>query len=90
MSLIRQWHVQEALVSYASLHTMLPELTEEEVLRALEVEHRTRRRRSIIDRLIARAVRLNELSFQRQLKEKYHATSLVESDVRSERPGPVA
>ena len=82
---IRQWHVQEALASYLSLQTMMSELTEQEVLRALEVEHRTRRRRSIIDRLIARAVRLNEITYQQQLKEKYHATPLVESDVRHQR-----
>jgi hypothetical protein len=84
MSEIRQWHVQEALASYTSLQTMMSELTEQEVLRALEVEHRTRRRRSILDRLIARAVRLNEITYQQQLKEKYHAPSVVESDVRHE------
>ena len=50
----------------------LNELTEEEVLAALDLEGATRRRRSVIDRLISRAARLNEIRYVRQLKEKYH------------------
>lgn len=84
MSEIRQWHVQAVLESYQNLGVILPELTEQEVLRALEVEHRTRRRRSMIDRLIARATRLNEITYQLLLKEKY-ATPLVESPDRQKR-----
>lgn len=71
---VRSWHIDQALASYPSLKRVLGELTEEEVLRALELESATLRRRSIIDRLISRAVRLNELSYSRQLKEKFHGT----------------
>lgn len=68
----RPWHIGQALDSYPSLLKVLSELTEEEVLHALSLESASRRRQSIIDRLISRAVRLNELSYAKTLKEKYH------------------
>lgn len=71
---VRKWHLDQALASYPSLKRVLGELTEEEVLAALDLESATMRRRSVIDRLISRAVRLNELSYSRQLKERYHGT----------------
>lgn len=74
---VRKWYVSEALTSYARLTELLPELTEEEVLACLELEAASTRRESVLDRLISRAVRLNELHYQRQLKEKFqwHASS---------------
>lgn len=54
------------------LHDLIDELTEEEVLAALDLESGSQRRRSIIDRLISRAARLNELKYVKTLKEKYH------------------
>jgi hypothetical protein len=68
---VRKWHIDQALASYPSLKRVLGELTEEEVLAALNLESATMRRRSVIDRLISRAVRLNELSYSRQLKERF-------------------
>lgn len=68
---VRKWHIDQALASYPSLKRVLGELTEEEVLAALDLESATMRRRSVIDRLISRAVRLNELSYSRQLKERF-------------------
>lgn len=68
---VRKWHLDQALASYPSLKRVLGELTEEEVLAALDLESATMRRRSVIDRLISRAVRLNELSYSRQLKERF-------------------
>jgi len=56
------------------LHDLIDELTEEEILAALELESGTQRRSSIVDRLISRAVRLNELKYSKLLKEKYHGT----------------
>jgi len=56
------------------LHELIGELTEAEVFAALELESGSQRRASIIDRLISRAVRLNELKYSKQLKEKYHGT----------------
>lgn len=69
---VRQWHFAQALDSYTSLKKVVNELTEEEVLAALDLESRALRRRSLIDRLISRAVRLNEINYSRQLKEKTH------------------
>ena len=69
---VRKWHLNQALASYPSLKAVIGELTLEEVIAALDLESGSLRRRSLIDRLISRAVRLNEVSFNRQLKEKYH------------------
>ena len=69
---VRKWYLDRALASYPSLKAVIGELTLEEVIAALDLESSTLRRASLIDRLISRAVRLNEVSFNRQLKEKYH------------------
>lgn len=69
---LRQWHVGQALDSFRSLIGVLGELTEEEVMHCLQVEAGSLRRRSVIDRLISRAARINEQRFTRQLKEKFH------------------
>ena len=69
---VRQWHFVQALHSYTSLKKVVNELTEEEVLAAFDLESRALRRRSLIARLLSRAVRLNEINYSRQLKEKYH------------------
>ncbi len=68
----RQWRVTEALSSMRRLNELIDDLSEEEVIAALELESGSQRRRSIVDRLISRAVRLNELKYAKYLKEKYH------------------
>jgi hypothetical protein len=70
--MVRKFEVTRALESFGELTMLLNDLTEEEVLAALNLESATRRRRSFIDRLISRAVRLNEVRYSSQLKEKYH------------------
>lgn len=80
---VRKWHLNQALTSYPSLKRVLNELTEEEVLAALDLESRTLRRRSIVERLISRATRLNELSYNRQLKEKFHHGTHSQDPVQS-------
>lgn len=75
MTSVNNSKLGKVLSSYSTLSSALPKLTEQEVLAALELEAATQRRQSVIDRLIARAVRLNELNYQRHLKEKYHGTS---------------
>ena len=72
---VRKWYLDRALASYPSLKAVIGELTLEEVIAALDLESSTLRRRSLIDRLISRAVRLNEVSFNRQLKEKHRGKS---------------
>ena len=79
--LTRRYYIDRALSNFANLTTTLSELTEPEVLLCLELEAGSRRRRSVLDRLISRAVRLNELSYNRQLKEKFHGShSLQDHD----------
>lgn len=70
----RRFYIDLALSNFASLVAILPELTEQEVLKCLQIEASSYRRQSVLDRLISRAVRLNELSYNRQLKEKFHGT----------------
>jgi len=72
---VRKWYVDQALLSFIRLHEVLSDLTEAEVLACLDLEAATQRRRSVIDRLISRAVRLKEIEINRQLKEKYHGSS---------------
>ncbi len=72
---VRKWHLAQAVDSFTTLKAVVNELTEEEVLAALDLESRAARRRSLIDRLISRAVRLNEINYASQLKEKYRGKS---------------
>lgn len=72
---IRDWYVGQALTSVTRLNEILVELTEDEVLAALNLESQSTRRRSILDRLISRAVRLNEIEHAAKLKLKYLGAS---------------
>lgn len=72
---VRKWYVDQALQSFVRLNEVLGELTEAEVFACLDLEAASQRRRSLIDRLISRAIRLKEIEFNKSLKEKYHGTS---------------
>lgn len=69
---VRKWHLAQATQSFTTLRTVVNQLTSDEVIAALELESQSLRRKSILNRLISRASRLNEIEFTRQLKEKYH------------------
>ena len=79
---VRKWYVDQALQSFTRLNEVLHELTEEEVFACLDLEAASQRRRSTIDRLISRAVRLSEIALNKRLKEKYHGTSVLQNHVR--------
>lgn len=79
---VRRFQIDQALHTFKSLTSVLEELTEEEVLACLKLEASSRRRQSVLDRLISRAVRINELSYSTRLKEKFHGTRSLESHVR--------
>ncbi len=64
----------QALGSVAQLNSILLELTEEEVLACLDLESQSARRKSVINRLIARAARLNEIAYVTAIKMKYRAS----------------
>lgn len=69
----RKYQLGLATSSMAGLRSVINDLTLEEVIAALDLEVRSLRRKSHIDRLIARASRLKEVEFTTQLREKYHA-----------------
>lgn len=75
----RKWYIDQALQSFLRLNEVLGDLTEAEVLACLNLEAASQRRRSVIDRLISRAVRLREIEYNRQLKEKFHGTPILEN-----------
>lgn len=68
---VRRYYIDQALKSFKGLTTALDELTEEEVLACLALEAGSRRRPSVLNRLISRAGRLQELRYTSQLKEKF-------------------
>lgn len=78
---VRKWYVHEALASFRRLGVVVDELTAEEVVACLDLEAGSQRRRSVIDRLIARAIQLNTLSFSQLLQEKYHGTHPLQNHV---------
>ena len=67
---VREWHMQLALKSYRSLVDIVDQLTEEEVLAAIELEKASLRRKSLLDRLIQQAVDLYRQKLTSSLKEK--------------------
>lgn len=67
---VREWHMRLALKSYRSLLDIIEELTEEEVLAALELEKSSLRRKSIVDRLIQKAVDFYRQNLINPIKEK--------------------
>lgn len=68
---VSKFKLVQALESARALNACLNDLTEQEVLAALDLESGSRRRPSILNRLISRAVRLNEVRYAAQLKERY-------------------
>lgn len=64
---VRKWYLSEALTSYRRMLEVVGELTEEEVFACLDLEAGSQRRRSVLERLIKRAVQLNV----HRLQEKY-------------------
>lgn len=72
MAVVRKHYISSALGPFAQLSGVILELTEAEVYACLDLEAASQRRRTTIDRLISRAVRLNEITLNQKLKEKYH------------------
>jgi hypothetical protein len=68
---IRPWYVSQALGSVSQLHAVLQDLTEAEVAACLDLEAATQRRRSVLRRLIGRAVRLRAAQLQQHYLAHY-------------------
>ena len=73
MQKVREWYVNQALLSVSTLNQVLGELTVGEIMACLDLESQSDRRKSIIVRLIKRAVKLNEIEYAVQLQERYAA-----------------
>ena len=67
---IREWHTKRTLESFRSLLDNVGELTEEDVLHCLHFEVGTRRRTSVVNRLIQQAAEINRQNYLNSLKEK--------------------
>ena len=72
MSKVSKSQISKALQNFASLREVITELTEEEVLAALQLESATQRRESVLNRLISRAARLNEIKYVANLRRNFH------------------
>jgi hypothetical protein len=68
---VNTWRIARALGSYRALIENIGEMSEEEVLNALEVEAGSRRRGVILDKLIQKAAELQRHTYIKSLKEKY-------------------
>lgn len=75
----REWHMKLALSSVRQLRELLDDLTPEELTACLQLEYETRRRKHIIDTLIAKLAELNRQHFITQLKEKLNGSRLCNS-----------
>lgn len=68
---IRPWYVGQALGSVSQMHAVLHALTEAEVFACLELEAASQRRKSVLRRLIGRAVRLRAAQLQQTYLAHY-------------------
>jgi len=71
----RRWYTTQALDSYRALDGVINDMTLDEITACLDLEAGSKRRRSVIDRLILRAVKLSAIQIATRLQEKYHGKS---------------
>lgn len=64
-------NVSLALENVPALVRMLPHLSEQELVAALELESATLRRKSVIHRLIGRLVALRSHNLRQELEQRY-------------------
>lgn len=72
--MVRDWYISEALHSFRRLKSILVELSEDEVLAALKLEHSSGRRSTVIRLLTTTAAKFNRSTFDLTLKENIHGT----------------
>lgn len=71
------WRTSRALESFRELSKVIDQLTEDEVYYCLRLEVETQRRKTVIDRLVAKAADFHRQHFITALQEKIHGTSEV-------------
>ena len=67
---MNEWRVSEALVSFSRLREILPQMTEEEIIRAIALEEETRRRQSVLKLLYRQARRLSRNKLHQAINQE--------------------
>jgi len=67
---MNEWRVSEALISFRRLLEILPQMTEEEIIRAIALEEETRRRQSVLKLLYRQARRLSRNKLHQAINQE--------------------
>ena len=67
---MNEWRVSEALVSLRRLLEILPQMTEEEIIRAIALEEETHRRQSVLKLLYRQARRLSRNKLHQAINQE--------------------
>ena len=67
---MNEWRVSEALISLRRLLEILPQMTEEEIIRAIALEEETRRRQSVLKLLYRQARRLSRNKLHQAINQE--------------------
>lgn len=67
---MNNWRVTEALISLRRLREILPQMTEEEIVRAIALEEETHRRQSILKLLYRQARRLSRNKLHQAINQE--------------------
>lgn len=67
---MNEWRVSEALVSFSRLREILPQMTEEEIIRAIALEEETHRRQSVLKLLYRQARRLSRSKLHQAINQE--------------------
>ncbi len=67
---MNEWRVSEALISLRRLLEILPQMTEEEIIRAIALEEETHRRQSVLKLLYRQARRLSRNKLHQAINQE--------------------
>ena len=67
---MNDWRVSEALVSFSRLREILPQMAEEEIIRAIALEEETHRRQSVLKLLYRQARRLSRNKLHQAINQE--------------------
>ena len=67
---MNKWRVTEALISLRRLREILPQMTEEEIVRAIALEEETHRRQSVLKLLYRQARRLSRNKLHQAINQE--------------------
>ena len=67
---MNEWRVSEALISFRRLREILPQMTEEEIVRAIALEEETHRRQSVLKLLYRQARQLSRNKLHQAINQE--------------------